>query len=221
MLIHLAKVFAPGPCDPPGGTGWRESPCSLCPGREGVLLKRRQATKQIISACQEKIREKQRLRGSVNKLGGRRVVWEGFLEKVALEEGPKGKRGRERGGALQGGGEGQPAQTHQVEMLGVPETPRGRNWGLLLNSTQTSDKESETKSMFKPVSNGQEGWVLNGPERCVCRSKTAGTVLLSHATYTSPGSHPWASDGGSRQPCQDSVCPLCVKVQSQAEQMSI
>ena len=33
--------------------------------------------------------------GSVNKLGGRRVVWEGFLEKVAFGEGPKG--GRERG----------------------------------------------------------------------------------------------------------------------------
>lgn len=33
----------------------------------------------------------------MNKLGGRRVVWEGFLEKVAFEEGPKGKRegGRE------------------------------------------------------------------------------------------------------------------------------
>lgn len=37
------------------------------------------------------MQEKQRLRGSVNKLGGRRAVREGFLEKVAFGEGSKGK----------------------------------------------------------------------------------------------------------------------------------
>ena len=160
-----------------------ENPCSLSPGREGILLKRKHTNKQIISPCREKTQEKQRLRGSVNKLGGRMVVWDGFLEKVAFGEGPKGGRERgKRGEPCREVGEGQPAQTPQVEILGVPETPKGRNWELLLNLTQTSNKESETKSILKPVSNGQEGRVLNGPERCGCRSKTEGTVLLPHAT---------------------------------------
>ena len=160
-----------------------ENPCSLSPGREGILLKRKHTNKQIISPCREKTQEKQRLRGSVNKLGGRMVVWEGFLEMVAFGDGPKGGRvWGKRGEPCREVGEGQPAQTPQVEILGVPETPKGRNWELLLNLTQTSNKESETKSILKPVSNGQEGRVLNGPERCGCRSKTEGTVLLPHAT---------------------------------------
>ena len=57
--------------------------------------------------------------GSVNKLGGRRVVWEGFPEKVAFGEGPKGGRERgKRGEPCREVGEGQPAQTPQVEILG-------------------------------------------------------------------------------------------------------
>ena len=67
--------------------------------------------------------------GSVNKLGGRRVVLEGFLEKVAFGEGPKGGRERgKRGEPCREVGEGQPAQTPQVEILGCPK-PQGAETG--------------------------------------------------------------------------------------------
>lgn len=94
------------------------------------------------------------------------MVWEGFLEKVAFGEGPKeGKRGGERGVSPAGGGEGAAGNTPQVEILGCLKPPRGRNWELLLNLTQTSNKERD-KEYTEAKGNGQEGRVINGPESC-------------------------------------------------------
>lgn len=74
--------------------------------------------------------------------------WEGGLGKLPGEsgigEGPKGGAAGKRVSPAGEVGEGAAAQTPQVEILGVPD-PRGRNWELLLNLTQTSNKESETK----------------------------------------------------------------------------
>lgn len=67
--------------------------------------------------------------GQRNKLGGRRVVgqtsWRRWHLGKALREGGRDETCREVG-------EDQPAQTHQVELLGVPKAPRGRNREMLL-----------------------------------------------------------------------------------------